>query len=133
MSRGKAVVFGAKPPERQKDHRIAVRIPKGMVNDIQDTMNKQGLSYRFRSKWISFAIVWLERIPQFWDSVAEEWIEAGGNELVSIVLNEVTRSALDREMEIVRERFPGIDDIQSKVVRTAIMQLLIGGPPKIIF
>ncbi len=111
------------PPSLKK--RVSVRMPHGMLDDIRSTLLRQGLSSRLQSQWVSEAVVRLHGIPGYWNAIAEEWLDPGANAVKQITLNEKAVNALKAMSDQLKQQCPAANDVNSKIIRTAIHQALI--------
>ncbi|NOY51174.1 MAG: hypothetical protein GXO88_11530 [Chlorobi bacterium] len=105
--------------------RVSVRMPQGMLDDIRSTLLRQGLSSRLQSQWVSEAMVRLHGIPGYWNAIAEEWLDPGANIVKQITLNEKAVNALNAMSDQLKQQYPAANDVNSKIIRTAIHQALI--------
>jgi len=113
------------PPDNTEKKRTSVRMPKQMYTDILVVLSKQGLSSRGLSKWVSGAIVELESSPSYCDEVNEEWLDQGDSVSRPITLTPDAADALTRINAKYRCLKQANPEINSKIIRTAITQMLI--------
>lgn len=120
----KAKIFSL-PDKAAKKRRISVRIPKKMIDDLNTAMKKIGLSTRMRSSWISDSVIALKKHPYYTDCVLEEWIESGNNTSIQISLSEQASAVLDNMLQEIKNIEDNKSDMQSAIIRTAVLQNLI--------
>lgn len=118
-------VFGKKIKLSHQKKRICVRMPSGMVDDVYNAMRKAHLSSRYRSRWISNAIIALQKKPEYISSVQEEWIVPGNNQIVQISLDSEAENALISMAEQIKNLNKEHPEIHSSIVRTSIIHALL--------
>lgn len=113
-------------PQIGKGARLTVRLPYEMQKDIKLAMKETGYGLKEQSRWISEAIDRLCVIPYFPELVAEDYIGRGRNSVVRVTLPAATTEALVLAIERAATE-ENLKDVQSKFIRTAIIQRLIIG------
>lgn len=113
------------PGKTAKRRRISVRVPKKMIDDLNIAMQTIGLATRMRSSWISNSVIDLKKYSYYTDCVLEEWIESGNNTSIQISLNEQASIALDDMLKEIKNIEDNKSDMQSAIIRTAILQKLM--------
>jgi hypothetical protein len=117
-------VFSAPKKEERVKRRLNVRVPEKMVQEIEAKMKEDGFNSKQRSEWISRAILDLEKIESFSTFISEEWIVPGKNILLQVSIDSEANYALEKIVLISKKELNS-DDLQSSVIRTAILQKLI--------
>ena len=99
-------------------------LPSRMLDDLDQAVLSKHSSIRFRSRWICEAISNFFEMPRYEQHIADEWIERGNNGKVIVTLDPPSIEKIERiENEIQEKR--KLKDIQSAVIRAAIIQKLI--------
>ncbi len=117
-------VFSAPKKEEKVKRRLNVRVPEKMVQEIEVKMREDGFHSKQRSEWISQAILDLSKMESFTTFISEEWIVPGKNILLQVSVDSEAQDALEKIVSVSREELNS-DDLQSSVIRTAILQKLI--------
>lgn len=118
-------IFSATPLNKKVKKRISLRIPCQMKDEIIKEMKTQDIPEKRRSKWISEAIVELSKKAHFTADVLEEWIESGQNTPTQITLEADAEEALQGMLIMLKEAQVTKPDMQSAIIRTAIIQRFI--------
>jgi metal-responsive CopG/Arc/MetJ family transcriptional regulator len=119
-----AKVFGLTKAQTNK-RRISIRMPKGMLEDIDFVLQKTNQSLRNRSKWISIAIINMSTTSNFDYMVSEEWLSPGNNESVQVTLTPEAELALSKMQEILINKENINSELISSIVRASIIQHII--------
>lgn len=113
-----------KAPGTVVGSRLTVRLPHRMIDEVKTDMAENSYGPRQQSKWISEAIDGLVDIEYYPVLIAEDYIAEGQNRPVRISVPGSTYAKLQRAIRRVK-REQKIDDVLSKLIRTAIIQRLI--------
>lgn len=108
-----------------KKVRISYFISHAILSDLKDNMNKNGYDLKGKSKWICEAIIELFKLENFSELVYISEQMQGFEKLDSILIDKSLKQQLEDSIISVRKVFPALDGVQSKIVRTAIMQRLL--------
>jgi len=117
-------VLAAPKKDENIKKRLNVRVPINMVPEIEKKMKKVGLNTKQRSSWISEAIVSLEKQESYTVYISEEWIIPGQNVLLQVSLDIEAQKALENMIATAKKELFS-EDLQSSIIRTAILQKLI--------
>src|SRR5665648_1140618 len=96
-------VFGKTTTTPVAKKRISVRVPTGMLSDIDNVLKQRNMTYRKRSEWISSALVDMLNKPNFIQYIQEEWLSPGNNEMIQITLEETAEKALAQMLETANQ------------------------------
>jgi metal-responsive CopG/Arc/MetJ family transcriptional regulator len=114
------------PKNKKKPNRISVKIPKKLDSELSTHIEKNCLSKKARSKWISEAIEELSTSETYWLLVQEDWIERGNNVTIQVSFDKPHESLLTRMIvEVQKNLDEETDDLKSSIVRTAIIGKLM--------
>lgn len=109
----------------EKKTRTSLRLPAVAIEMIKRSMLKHGYGSRERSRWISEAVEQLVNKNDFWDLVAEEFMDNGENEVIPLTL-EYRISSLINNAEVEVKEGSGNQVVdRSIILRAAISQRLI--------
>ena len=113
-----------KAPPAVIGSKVTVRLPTGMIHDLKKDMALSGYEERAQSRWIAEAIEQLTEMPGYEELVAEDFIAEGRNKSMKVSLPGPTTTTFKRALKTVRAAL-NKTDVQSMVVRTAVLQRLI--------
>jgi hypothetical protein len=108
-----------------KKIRLSYCLPEGILVDIKNAMVQQGYDLRGKSKWISEAIHQLLAMPNYSDLVMINDQMDGFEKMDSVSIDVDLKEKLDKAILVIRTQFPIIEGVQSKILRTAIVQRLL--------
>ena len=108
-----------------KKVRVSYFISQAILLDLKDNMIKNGYDLKGKSKWVSEAICDLLALQNFRDLVAINDQMQGLEKLDSLLIDKELKGKLAEAVINVRKFYPGLDGVQSKIVRTAIVQRLL--------
>jgi hypothetical protein len=108
-----------------KKFKITFVLPAQLQHDYKTNIVNQGYSLREKSKWISNAVSDLLEMPNYIELVYYGDEFGGFDKSETIVVDESLKHALDSAVVEVRKNYPAIEGVQSRVLRTAILQRLL--------
>lgn len=108
-----------------KKVRLSYFVPEAILNDIRERMVSQGYDFKGKSKWISEAIIDLLGITNFCELVNINDQMSGFPKLDSVSVDSDLKKKLEDAIVEIRRQFPAIEGVQSKILRTAIVQRLL--------
>ncbi|MFW2535212.1 hypothetical protein [Legionella sp. 28fT52] len=108
-----------------KKARISYFVPDAVLNDIKEKMISQGYDLKGKSKWISEAVQDLLEITNYTELVNISDQMQGFQKLDSVSVDSDLKQKLEEAIIEVRMKFPTIEGVQSKIIRTAIVQRLL--------
>lgn len=108
-----------------KKTRISYFLSDGILTDVKENMAKNGYDLKGKSKWISEAVAQLFLINNYHELVMINNQMHGFEKLDSISVDKIFKSNLDAAVIAIRRQFPSIEGVQSKILRTAILQRLL--------
>lgn len=108
-----------------KKIRISYCLPEAILVDVKSAMMSQGYDLKGKSKWITEAIHQLLSLPNYSDLVMINDQMDGFGKMDSISLDVTLKEKLDVAILEIRKRHPIIEGVQSKILRTAIVQRLL--------
>lgn len=108
-----------------KKIRVSYCLPEAILADVKGAMMRQGYDLKGKSKWISEAIHQLLAMENYGDLVMISNQMDGFEKLDSISIEMDLKTKLDSAILEIRKQFPIIEGVQSKILRTAIVQRLL--------
>lgn len=109
----------------KKKVRLSYFIPEGVLIDIKEKMISQGYDLKGKSKWISEAINDLLATENFSELVNINDQMQNFQKLDSISVDHELKAKVDNAIVEIRRHFPSMEGVQSKILRTAIVQRLL--------
>lgn len=108
-----------------KKFRLSYCIPQAILNDLKEKMISQHYDLKGKSKWISEAVHDLLDISNYCElvNISDHMNNLGKMDSVSI--DQELKLKLEQAIIQVRKHFPAIEGVQSKILRTAILQRLL--------
>lgn len=108
-----------------KKIRLSYCLPEAILVDVKGTMMQQGYDLKGKSKWISEALYQLLDMKNYCDLVMINNQMDGFEKLDSISIDTDLKQKLDDAILQIRTQCPVIEGVQSKIIRTAIVQRLL--------
>ena len=108
-----------------KKIRISYFLSEAILMDVKGDMAMRGYDLKGKSKWISEAVIQLLSFDNYHDLVMINNQMEGFEKLDSISVDRSFKLNLDDAVIEVRRLFPSIEGVQSKILRTAILQRLL--------
>lgn len=108
-----------------KKIRVSYCLPEAILTDIKNAMVKDGYDLKGKSKWVSEAIYQLLSMPNYSELVTINSQMDGFEKLDSISIDKTLKLELDNAVLLIKKEFPVIEGVQSKLLRTAIVQRLL--------
>ena len=109
-----------------KKIRVSYFLPEAILLDVKEMMMKEGYDLKGKSKWVSEAVYDLLLFQNFCELVMINDQMEGFAKLDSISIEPDLKNKLDAMVIHIRKQFPSIEGVQSKILRTAIVQRLLG-------
>lgn len=105
--------------------KIAFVLPTNLQNELKERIIKDSYNLRGKSRWVCEAISNLLTTEHFPDLVKLNDEMKGFEKLESIIVSRPLKKQLDEAIVEVRKKYPTIEGVQSRIVRTAIVQRLL--------
>jgi hypothetical protein len=110
---------------KTKKVRLSYCLSEAILFDVKGAMMHQGYDLKGKSKWISEAVYQLLAMPNYSDLVMINNQMDGFEKLDSISIDLDLKEKVDESVLEIRKQFPMIEGVQSKILRTAIVQRLL--------
>ena len=108
-----------------KKIRVSYFLSEAILFDVKEKMMKEAYDLKGKSKWVSEAIHELLSYQNFGELVMINNQMEGLTKLDSISIDQDLKKKLDAMIIDIRKQFPSIEGVQSKILRTAIVQRLL--------
>jgi hypothetical protein len=108
-----------------KKVKISFVIPEGLQKDLKERIVFDGYSLKGKSQWVAEAVERLLKINSYMDLVKVNDEMRGFEKFESILMDRKLKIQLDESVISIRKKYPEIDGIQSRIMRTAILQRLL--------
>lgn len=105
--------------------KISFVLPQGLQKDLREKMVLDGYSLKGKSQWVAEAIEKLFQLDDFMDLVKVNDVMQGFEKFESVLVDKKLKMQLDECVIQVRKRYPEIEGVQSRIMRTAILQRLL--------
>lgn len=105
--------------------KISFVLPEGLQKDLRERIVLDGYSLKGKSQWVVEAIEQLLNLQDFMDSVKVNDVMQGFEKLESILIERKLKKQLEDSVIRVRKKYPEIEGVQSRIMRTAILQRLL--------
>lgn len=110
-----------------KKVKISFVLPTNLQQELKERVIKDGYDLKGKSRWVSESIVRLLATRDFHDLVKINDEMKGFEKLESVVILSDLKKQLDLAIVSIRQHYPAIEGVQSRILRTAIMQRLLLG------
>ena len=108
-----------------KKIRVSYFLPEAILLDVKEVMMKERYDLKGKSKWVSEAIHDLLSFQNLNELVMINDQMEGFSKLDSISIEHELKKKLDAAVVEIRKEYPSIEGVQSKILRTAIVQRLL--------
>lgn len=105
--------------------KVSFVIPEGLQKDLRERMVLDGYSLKGKSQWVAEAVEKLFQLNDFMDLVKVNDVMQGFEKFESVLIDKKLKMQLDDSVIKVRKKYPEIDGVQSRIMRTAIIQRLL--------
>jgi len=105
--------------------KISFVLPEGLRKDLNERIVHDGYNLKGKSRWVAEAVQQLFKLTNFADLVKVNDVMHGFDKLESILIDRQLKIQLDGSVIEVRKKYPEIDGVQSRIMRTAILQRLL--------
>jgi hypothetical protein len=105
--------------------KISFVLPLGLQKEFKERILKDGYDLKGKSRWVSESIEKLLNMKNYPDLVKINDEMKGFEKLESVVVLKDLKMQLDAAIVTVRKFYPAIEGVQSRILRTAIVQRLL--------
>lgn len=111
---------------KTKKVRLSYFISEKILSEIKTDMNLRHYDLKSKSKWIAEAIESFFELKNFIELVMINDQMHGFEKLDSVSIERSLKMQVDFSVIAVRKQYPALEGVQSKIVRAAIIQRLLG-------
>ena len=104
---------------------ISFVLPERLQKDLRERIVLDGYSLKGKSQWVAEAIEQLFMLEDFMDLVKVNDVMHGFEKFESVLIDRKLKIQLDDSVIRVRKRYPEVEGVQSRIMRTAILQRLL--------
>lgn len=105
--------------------KITFVLPMNLQQEFKETVMKDGYDAKSKSRWVAEAIENLLINNNFSDFIKINDEMKGFEKLESVVISRELKNQLNEAIISIRKRYPTMEGVQSRILRTAIMQRLL--------
>ena len=105
--------------------KISFVLPENLQKDFKTKMLQDGYDLKGKSKWVAHAVEELLDLKTYADLVKVNDEMKGFEKLESVVIDRELKTKLDESVVEIRRQYPTIEGVQSRILRTAIIQKLL--------
>ncbi len=107
--------------------RIVFVLPEGLQKELKEQLTKDGYDLKAKSRWISEALLNLFTMKNYPDLVKLSDEMSGFKKSESVLIDANVKSTINKAVLNIRKKYPTIEGVQSRIMRTAIIQRLLCG------
>lgn len=105
--------------------KISFVIPENLQQDLRERIVIDGYTLKGKSRWVTEAIEQLLKINNYIDLVKVNDEMAGFEKFESVLVDRELKRKLEESVICIRQKYPEIEGVQSRILRTAILQRLL--------
>jgi hypothetical protein len=105
--------------------KITFVLPDALQKEFRERVIKDGYDMRGKSRWISEGIELLLGMQNYPELVNLSNVMKGFEKLESVVISKDLKKFVDTAILTIRKEYPGMEGVQSHILRTAIVQRLL--------
>ena len=110
----------------EKKIKITFVLPEALQRELKTSVVQNGYSLKDKSKWVAEAIENLFLMSNFASLVKLNEEMSGFEKPESIVVGKTLKAKIHEAIITVRKAYPDLEGVQSRILRTAIVQRLLG-------
>lgn len=105
--------------------KISFVLPMTLQDELKERVVKDRYNLKGKSRWVQEAVEKLLAVANFPDLVKINDEMKGFEKLESVVISRDLKKQLMEAVIAVRKKYPELDGVQSRIVRSAIVQRLL--------
>ena len=105
--------------------KVTFVLPDNLQKDFKAQIIKDGYDMRGKSRWVSEGIERLLEMRNYPELVYLNNEMKGFEKMESVVVTKELKKFLDSAVITIRKEYPILEGVQSRIVRTAIVQRLL--------
>lgn len=108
-----------------KKVKISFVIPESLQKDLRERIVLDGYTLKGKSQWVAEAVEQLLKVNSYIDLVKVNDVMHGFEKFESILIERKLKSQLEESIISIRKKYPEMDGVQSRIMRTAILQRIL--------
>jgi len=108
-----------------KKVKVSFVLPEKLQKELNERIVLDGYNLKSKSKWVAEAIEQLFNLKNFIDLVKVNDTMVGFQKFESILIDIKLKTQLEESIIEIRRKYPEIEGVQSRIMRTAILQRLL--------
>lgn len=105
--------------------KITFVLPENLQKELKERVIKDGYDSKGKSRWVSESIEKLLNLNSYPDLIKLNDEMKGFEKLESVVIVKELKKQLEDAVIHIRKQYPTIEGVQSRILRTAIVQRLL--------
>lgn len=105
--------------------KITFVVPETLQKEMRQRLVSDGYSLKDKSKWVSESITNFLAMESYKELVKLGDEMRGFEKTESIVIDKELKKVLDDAVLHIREKYPLLEGLQSRIIRTSVIQKLI--------
>jgi hypothetical protein len=105
--------------------KVSFFIPEGFQKDLRERIVADGYTLKGKSLWVAEAVERLLKKNGYIDLVKVNDVMTGLEKFESVLIDKSLKKRLMQSVISVRKKYPDIEGVQSRIIRTAILQRLL--------
>lgn len=105
--------------------KISFVVPESLQQDLRKRIVLDGYTLKGKSRWVGEAIIQLFQLSEYVDLVKVNDTMSGFEKFESVTVDKSLKKQLDDSVITVRKKYPEIEGVQSRIIRTALLQRLL--------
>lgn len=105
--------------------KITFVLPENLQKELKERVIKDGYDSKGKSRWVSESIEKLLNLNSYPDLIKLNDEMKGFEKLESVVIVKELKKQLEEAVIHIRRKYPTIEGVQSRILRTAIVQRLL--------
>lgn len=105
--------------------KVTFVLPEALQKELRSRVIKDGYDSKGKSRWVTESIKHLLSMKAYPDLVKINDEMKGFEKLESVVIVKELKNQLDDAVITIRTKYPAIEGVQSRILRTAIVQRLL--------
>lgn len=107
--------------------KLSFTVPSALQEEVRKAVVRDGYGLRGKSKWASEAILSLLSQKKFPSLVEVSDALSGLDKMETICVDKELKKGIDEAVLKIRAKYLSMDGVQSRIIRTALMQRLLRG------
>ncbi len=105
--------------------KLTFAVPERLQTELRERIVKDGYSLKEKSRWISEAIELLLELENFAEFVRFSDEMSNFKKSETVIISVSLKNKLDQSIMKLRQLYPLMEGVQSRIIRTAIVQKIL--------